>query len=84
MSLRTFQFRRLQLGAVMFDLYIVLLLQISSFTFESGELCSYFVQDLREAVLWMAVYHKQKEALEIFSREVAPAGTGMGTEQHVV
>ncbi|XP_060716640.1 uncharacterized protein LOC132839596 isoform X1 [Tachysurus vachellii] len=33
--------------------------------------------DLREAVLWMAVHHKQKKALEIFSREVAPAGTGM-------
>uniref|UniRef100_A0AAR2IV65 Uncharacterized protein n=1 Tax=Pygocentrus nattereri TaxID=42514 RepID=A0AAR2IV65_PYGNA len=33
---------------------------------------------LREAVLWMAVHHKQKKALEFFSREVAPAGTGMG------
>ncbi|KAL7852824.1 hypothetical protein SRHO_G00186090 [Serrasalmus rhombeus] len=33
--------------------------------------------DLREAVLWMAVHHKQKKALEFFSREVAPAGTGM-------
>ncbi|XP_072513605.1 uncharacterized protein lratb.1 [Salminus brasiliensis] len=32
---------------------------------------------LREAVLWMAVHHKQKKALEFFSREVAPAGTGM-------
>ncbi|XP_022530460.2 uncharacterized protein LOC103024001 [Astyanax mexicanus] len=32
---------------------------------------------LREAVLWMAVHHKQKKALELFSREVAPAGTGM-------
>ncbi|XP_036413448.1 uncharacterized protein LOC118798187 isoform X2 [Colossoma macropomum] len=31
----------------------------------------------REAVLWMAVRHKQKKALEFFSREVAPAGTGM-------
>ncbi|KAI4891313.1 hypothetical protein NFI96_033523 [Prochilodus magdalenae] len=31
----------------------------------------------REAVLWMAVHHKQKKALEFFSREVAPAGTGM-------
>ncbi|KAG7236302.1 hypothetical protein INR49_001218 [Caranx melampygus] len=31
----------------------------------------------REAVLWMAVHHKQKKALELFSREVAPAGTGM-------
>ncbi|XP_037542704.1 uncharacterized protein LOC119419435, partial [Nematolebias whitei] len=34
-------------------------------------------KDSREAVLWMAVHHKQKKALEIFSREVAPAGTGM-------
>ncbi|XP_060754577.1 uncharacterized protein lratb.1 isoform X2 [Neoarius graeffei] len=33
--------------------------------------------ELREAVLWMAVYHKQKKALVFFSREVAPAGTGM-------
>ncbi|KAI3376591.1 hypothetical protein L3Q82_016473 [Scortum barcoo] len=33
----------------------------------------------REAVIWMAVHHKQKKALELFSREVAPAGTGMGT-----
>ncbi|XP_068163916.1 uncharacterized protein lratb.1 [Antennarius striatus] len=31
----------------------------------------------REAVLWMAVHHKQKKALELFSREIAPAGTGM-------
>ncbi|XP_074679073.1 uncharacterized protein LOC141922892 isoform X2 [Strix aluco] len=31
----------------------------------------------REAVIWLAVYHKQKEAVEIFSREIAPAGTGM-------
>uniref|UniRef100_A0A3Q1I772 Uncharacterized protein n=1 Tax=Anabas testudineus TaxID=64144 RepID=A0A3Q1I772_ANATE len=32
----------------------------------------------REAVIWMAVHHKQKKALELFSREIAPAGTGMG------
>ncbi|XP_038611179.1 uncharacterized protein LOC119935772 isoform X1 [Tachyglossus aculeatus] len=31
----------------------------------------------REAVLWLAVHHKQKKAVEIFSREIAPAGTGM-------
>nr|XP_056711029.1 uncharacterized protein LOC130482339 [Euleptes europaea] len=31
----------------------------------------------REAVIWLAVLHKQKQAVEIFSREVAPAGTGM-------
>uniref|UniRef100_A0A3P8UZP4 Si:ch73-132f6.5 n=1 Tax=Cynoglossus semilaevis TaxID=244447 RepID=A0A3P8UZP4_CYNSE len=32
----------------------------------------------REAVLWLSVHHTQKKALEMFSREVAPAGTGMG------
>eukprot|EP00079_Xenopus_tropicalis_P009473 XP_002933534.2 PREDICTED: uncharacterized protein LOC100485159 isoform X2 [Xenopus tropicalis] len=31
----------------------------------------------REAVIWLAVHHKQKKALEIFAREIAPAGTGM-------
>uniref|UniRef100_A0A665U4D9 Uncharacterized LOC115058955 n=1 Tax=Echeneis naucrates TaxID=173247 RepID=A0A665U4D9_ECHNA len=31
----------------------------------------------REAVIWMAVHHKQKKALELFAREIAPAGTGM-------
>ncbi|XP_078263492.1 uncharacterized protein LOC144597784 [Rhinoraja longicauda] len=31
----------------------------------------------REAVIWLAVHHMQKKALELFSREVAPAGTGM-------
>ncbi|XP_055361007.1 uncharacterized protein LOC114850373 isoform X2 [Betta splendens] len=31
----------------------------------------------REAVLWMAVQHQQKRALELFSREVASAGTAM-------
>ncbi|KAM6949264.1 uncharacterized protein FYW47_015669 [Aplochiton taeniatus] len=31
----------------------------------------------REVVLWMAVRHRQKKALELFAREIAPAGTGM-------
>ncbi|KAL4641796.1 hypothetical protein GN956_G10451 [Arapaima gigas] len=31
----------------------------------------------QDCVLWLAVHHKQKKALELFSREVAPAGTGM-------
>ncbi|GLD71927.1 uncharacterized protein AKAME5_002325100 [Lates japonicus] len=35
----------------------------------------------REAVIWMAVHHKQKKALELFSREIAPAGTGMDCYQ---
>ncbi|XP_061524736.1 uncharacterized protein lratb.1 isoform X3 [Phycodurus eques] len=34
-------------------------------------------KDAREAVLWLAVRHKDKKALEVFSREIAPAGTGM-------
>ena len=33
--------------------------------------------DTREGALWLAVKHPQKKALEIFSREIAPAGTGM-------
>ena len=36
------------------------------------------LQDPRECVLWLTVAHQQKKALELFSREVAPAGTGMG------
>lgn len=31
--------------------------------------------------MWIGVQHQQKEALEIFSREVAPAGTGMAPGQ---
>ncbi|XP_053316264.1 uncharacterized protein LOC128483965 [Spea bombifrons] len=31
----------------------------------------------REAVIWIAVHHKEKKALEVFAREIAPAGTGM-------
>ncbi|XP_029944093.1 uncharacterized protein LOC115386041 [Salarias fasciatus] len=31
----------------------------------------------REAVIWMSMQHKQKKALELFSREIASAGTGM-------
>uniref|UniRef100_A0A3Q0SAB5 Si:ch73-132f6.5 n=1 Tax=Amphilophus citrinellus TaxID=61819 RepID=A0A3Q0SAB5_AMPCI len=38
---------------------------------------TYGANDSREAVIWLAVHHKQKKALELFSREVAPAGTGM-------
>lgn len=39
-------------------------------------------QGPREAVIWLAVHHKQKEAVEIFSREIASAGTGMGKYSH--
>lgn len=35
-------------------------------------------QNTREAVIWIAVEHGDKKALEIFGREIAPAGTGMG------
>lgn len=31
----------------------------------------------REVVLWLAAQHSRKEALELFAREIAPAGTGM-------
>ncbi|XP_052794703.1 uncharacterized protein LOC128227846 [Mya arenaria] len=31
----------------------------------------------REAVLWLAVHHPDKRALNILAREIAPAGTGM-------
>ncbi|KAM9834435.1 uncharacterized protein lratb.1 isoform X1 [Syngnathus typhle] len=34
-------------------------------------------KEAREAVLWLAVHHKDKKALELFSREIAAAGTGM-------
>lgn len=40
--------------------------------------CVVPLQSSREAVIWMAVHHKQKKALEMFAREIAPAGTGMG------
>ena len=32
----------------------------------------------REAVLWLAVRHRDRGALKVFSGEIAPAGTGMG------
>jgi len=31
----------------------------------------------REVALWIGVQHPKKEALQIFAREIAPAGTGM-------
>jgi hypothetical protein len=31
--------------------------------------------NVREAVLWLAVMHPEKAALELFAREIAPAGT---------
>ncbi|XP_066242983.1 uncharacterized protein [Saccopteryx leptura] len=31
----------------------------------------------REVVLWLSVCHKEKKAVEIFSREIIPAATGM-------
>ena len=32
----------------------------------------------KEVCLWLGVRHTHKKALGIFSREIAPAGTGMG------
>ncbi len=32
----------------------------------------------REVTMWIGVKHQKKEALELFTREIAPAGTGMG------
>ncbi|XP_068223288.1 uncharacterized protein [Palaemon carinicauda] len=32
---------------------------------------------LREGVIWISVHHSEKKALELFSREIAAAGTGM-------
>ena len=31
----------------------------------------------REVMLWLAVKHRDRNALQVFSREIAPAGTGM-------
>ena len=33
---------------------------------------------LSEAVAWFGVQHPVREAVEIFTQEIAPAGTGMG------
>jgi hypothetical protein len=33
--------------------------------------------NIREVMVWIAVKHKDRRALELFSREIAPAGTGM-------
>lgn len=35
----------------------------------------------REAVLWLAVHHQQRKALELFAMEIASAGTSMGMYQ---
>ena len=35
----------------------------------------------REVVMWLGVQHQEKMALEVFAREVAPAGTGMAPGQ---
>ncbi|XP_065836928.1 uncharacterized protein [Oscarella lobularis] len=31
----------------------------------------------REVVVWMSVHHYQREALQLFAKEIAPSGTGM-------
>jgi hypothetical protein len=35
------------------------------------------VKSSRDVAMWVAVWHPRKEALNIFGREIAPAGTGM-------
>lgn len=35
----------------------------------------------KEVAMWLGVQHQQKQALEIFVREIAPAGTGMAPGQ---
>ena len=46
---------------------------------ESSYGCSpSFSSSPREVTLWMGARHQRKEALQIFAREIAPAGTGMG------
>jgi len=42
-----------------------------------GEQARPHESESREVVLWLAVRHRQKAALELLAREVAPAGTGM-------
>ena len=37
----------------------------------------------REAVLWLAVHHQQKKALELFAMEIASAGTSMGEFEYL-
>ena len=37
-------------------------------------------ETIREVMMWLAVKHKDKRALELFAKEIAPAGTGMGEE----
>ena len=31
----------------------------------------------REVMLWLSVRHQNRKALQVFSKEIAPAGTGM-------
>ncbi|XP_014668785.1 PREDICTED: uncharacterized protein LOC106810034 [Priapulus caudatus] len=42
-----------------------------------GPMASADLKASREVALWLAVHHQQKKALEVFVREIAPAGTGM-------
>lgn len=37
--------------------------------------------DCKEVCMWLGVRHTDKKALSIFSRELAPAGTGMGERE---
>ena len=55
-----------------------LFLKVIYLFYEHLYITSLTFQDVREVVLWLAAHHRQRKALEFFSREIAPAGTGMG------
>lgn len=60
-----------------------LILYIHTYLQVVGSGCSYSHGidtggDCREVCMWLGVRHTHKKALNIFSREIAPAGTGMG------
>ena len=44
----------------------------------------YYVQGPRECVVWLAAHHQDRRALEFMSREIAPAGTGMGKHNLII
>jgi len=51
---------------------------LNSFISRHTVKCILYCQGTRESVLWLAVHHQDKKALELLSREIAPGGTGMG------
>ncbi len=55
----------------------MILFQIIGSEKSYGEHCAKSSEP-REVTMWIGVKHQKKEALELFIREIAPAGTGMG------